>query len=270
MATRTLPTFYLSHGAGPWPWMEGRLRSAHDGLAEALKKIPSRLALTPQFVLVISAHWEEQDFSIMAHAKPPMLYDYQGFPEHTYHIQYAAPGAPALAEQVHRLLSDSGIPVRLDAARGFDHGTYVPMSLLYPQANVPVIQLSLKYGLDPQAHLAVGRALTPLRDNGVLIIGSGSSSHNLRLQGTPEGVRAANSFDDWLQRTLVNSSPEKRTQALESWQTAPAARDAHPREEHLLPLMVAAGAAESEKGTCIYHEDMFLGTGALSSFMFGE
>jgi aromatic ring-opening dioxygenase catalytic subunit (LigB family) len=209
--------------------MEGRLRRGHDGLAGALVQIPRRLVATPHSVLVISAHWEEKDFSVTANPRPPMIYDYQGFPQNTYQIRYAAPGAPALAEQVGRLLSDAGIPVRLDTDRGFDHGTYVPMSLMYPEANVPVIQLSLKQGLDARVHLAVGRALTPLRDEGVLIIGRGSRSHNLGLVGTPEGVRSANSFDDWLQRTLVDASPTERTEALESWQTAPAAREAHPR-----------------------------------------
>jgi aromatic ring-opening dioxygenase catalytic subunit (LigB family) len=188
--------------------------------------MPRRLAATPKAVLMISAHWEEQDYSVMAHPNPPMLYDYQGFPEHTYHVQYAAPGAPRLAEQVSGLISASGISVRLDFARGFDHGTYVPMSLMYPEADVPILQLSLKHGLDPKSHLAVGRALSPLRDDGVLIVGSGSSSHNLRLFGTSEGARAANSFDDWLQRTLVDACSEKRTAALESWDTAPAAREA--------------------------------------------
>jgi aromatic ring-opening dioxygenase catalytic subunit (LigB family) len=270
MTTRTLPTFYVSHGAGPWPWMEGQMRDAHDQLAVALRQIPQLVAATPKAVLMISAHWEEPDFSVMAHPCPPMLYDYQGFPEHTYHVQYAAPGAPQLADQVRGLLEDSRISVRLDLTRGFDHGTYVPMTLMYPEADVPTLQLSLKEGLDPKSHLAVGRALSTLRDDGVLIVGSGSSAHNVRLLGKPEGARAANSFDDWLQRTLVDAWSEKRSIALESWETAPAARLAHPREEHLLPLMVAVGAAEGDKGTCIYHEDMFFGTGALSNFMFGE
>jgi aromatic ring-opening dioxygenase catalytic subunit (LigB family) len=219
---------------------------------------------------MISAHWEEPDFRVMAHPNPPMIYDYTGFPEHTYHIEYAAPGSPELAERVHGLLEDADIAVHLDAARGFDHGAYVPMAVAYPMADVPLVQLSLKFGLDPHEHLAVGRALSPLRDEGVLIVGSGSSCHNVRLLGRPEARESTVVFDDWLQRTLVGATSEDRTTGLTSWETAPQARLAHPREEHLLPLMVAVGAAERNKGTCVYHEDLFFGTGKLSNFMFGE
>ena len=268
MTTRTLPTFFVSHGGGPWPWMKDQMNGRYARLAAALQQMPRQVGATPKVVLMVSAHWEERDFTVMAHPNPPMIYDYSGFPDHTYHIQYAAPGAPQLAQQVHRLLEGAGIAVRLDPARGFDHGMYAPMAVIYPDADVPTLQLSLKRGLDPREHLAVGRALAPLRDEGVLIVGSGLSYHNLRVFG-PAAKDTSAAFDAWLQRTLAATGPARRATALTAWETAPAARDAHPREEHLLPLMVAVGAAESDVATRVYHEDDFFGGISVSSFMFG-
>ncbi len=246
------------------------MRDAHERLAVALQEVPNLVGTTPKAILMISAHWEEPEFTVMAHPNPPMIYDYSGFPEHTYRIQYRAPGAPDLAEDVRRLLEGAGFATRADSSRGFDHGVYVPLSVSYPLASLPVIQLSLKTGLDAGEHLAAGRALTALRKRGVLIIGSGSSSHNLRLMGRPEGRQPLAEFDAWLQRALVGATPEDREAALSLWEAAPGARQAHPREEHLLPLMVAAGAARHEKGACVFHEDLFFNTGDLSNFMFGE
>jgi aromatic ring-opening dioxygenase catalytic subunit (LigB family) len=142
------------------------------------------------------------------------------------------------------------------------------MALIYPKADMPTVQLSLKLGLDPAAHFAAGRALAPLRDAGVLIIGSGLSYHNLRAFG-PAGHDASVAFDAWLQRVLADSNPARRVAALNDWESAPAARAAHPREEHLLPLMVALGAAENDAATCVYHEADFAGGITVSSFMFG-
>ena len=179
-----------------------------------------------------------------------------------------APGAPQLAQQVHDMLEKAGIAASLDPDRGFDHGMYAPMAVIYPQADVPTLQLSLKRGLDPREHLAVGRTLSALREEGVLIVGSGLSYHNLRAFG-PVAKRPSAAFDDWLQGALTEANPTQRTNALIAWETAPAARQAHPREEHLLPLMVALGAAESEAATRVYHEDNFFGGISVSSFMFG-
>ena len=270
MTTRALPTLFISHGGGPWPWMSGPMRDAHNQLAAALQEIPQLVGTSPKAILVISAHWEEPEFTVMAHPNPPMIYDYSGFPEHTYRVEYAAPGAPDLAEHIRRLLEDAGITTVMDSTRGFDHGVYAPMSVIYPLANLPVLQLSLKAGLDAVEHLAAGRALTTLRESGVLIIGSGSSSHNLGLMGRPEARQPLAAFDAWLQRTLVGANSEDRDAALSLWEAAPGARQAHPREEHLLPLMVAAGAARHEPGVRVYHEDLFFNTGDLSSYMFGE
>jgi aromatic ring-opening dioxygenase catalytic subunit (LigB family) len=269
MTSLTLPAFYISHGGGPWPWMEGQMKDAHEQLAFSLRQIPQLVGATPKAVLMISAHWEEPDFALMTHAHPPMLYDYHGFPEHTYRVEYPAPGAPLLAEEVRGLLQGAGFKVRLDSARGFDHGAFVPMAVAYPEANVPVLQLSLKQGLDPKEHIAAGRALTPLRDEGVLILGSGFSYHNLRAMG-PEAKGPSAAFDAWLNRTLLSDDHDQRTAALAAWDAAPAARQAHPQEEHLLPLMVVVGAAENDRATRIYHQDDFYGSTCVSSFMLGN
>jgi aromatic ring-opening dioxygenase catalytic subunit (LigB family) len=184
-----------------------------------------------------------------------MEYDYHGFPEHTYRIRYPAPGAPLLAQRVAALLQAAGLPAALDPARGFDHGTFAPLAVMYPQADVPVLQLSLKHGHDPAEHLAAGRALAPLRDEGVLIVGSGLSFHNLRLRG-PGATAPSALFDAWLRETLEEHTATERSARLLQWAQAPAARVAHPQEDHLLPLMVAVGAAEADAAATVYHETM--------------
>jgi aromatic ring-opening dioxygenase catalytic subunit (LigB family) len=238
-------------------------------LAAALRRIPTEVGDTPEAILMISAHWEEPAFTAMTHPQPPMLYDYYGFPEDTYRVRYPARGAPGLAARACALLEAAGIATGQDAERGFDHGVFSPMQVMYPGAHVPVAQLSLRQGLDPREHLAAGRALAPLRDAGVLIVGSGLSYHNLRAFGPAAKVPSA-LFDDWLQRTLAIEDPGERDAALAAWEAAPAARSAHPREEHLLPLMVAVGAAGSDRAERVYHEDDFLDGVSVSNFMFGD
>ncbi len=268
MVAPTLPTYFISHGGGPWPYMLEQMNGAYDHLAAALREVPRQIGATPKAVLVISGHWEELEFTVMASAHPPMIYDYSGFPAHTYRIEYAAPGSPQIASAVRDLLEASGLAVRLDAERGFDHGTFSPLAVIYPHADVPVLQLSLKSGYDPRDHLAAGQALAPLRDQGVLILASGLSYHNLREFG-PGAKGASQAFDRWLEQTLVESDPAERAARLIEWEAAPAARKAHPREDHLLPLMVAVGAAGKDRATRVYHEDDFFGGIAVSSFMFG-
>jgi len=267
--TRTLPTYFISHGGGPWPWMKDQTNGAYDALEASLNAMPSQIGTTPKAVLVISGHWEERNFSIMSSANPPMIYDYSGFPAHTYRVKYAAPGSPQTAERVRELIEAAGFPVQLDSKRGFDHGTFAPLSVIYPAADVPILQLSLKQGYDPEDHLALGRALAPLRDEGVLIVGSGLSYHNLRAFGAIARAPSA-AFDHWLQETLVSASPAERVSRLLKWETAPSARVAHPQEDHLLPLMVVVGAAGDDKATLVYHEDSFFGGITVSSFMFGN
>jgi aromatic ring-opening dioxygenase catalytic subunit (LigB family) len=261
------PTYYLSHGGGPWPYMHGPMR-AHFALMErALQDIPRQLPQAPRAVLVISGHWEEAAFTVSSAPHPGMVYDYYGFPPETYRIRYPAPGSPPVAARVQQLLSQAGWPVHEDAERGFDHGTFSMLQPIYPQADVPVVQLSLKTNLDPQEHLAAGAALAPLRDEGVLIIGSGQSYHNLRLWN-PAGAAPAAAFDAWLRKTLLQDDPEAVREGLVHWQQAPAARLAHPREDHLIPLMVAAGAAGDDPATAVFGE-RFMGSLAVSSFRFG-
>lgn len=262
------PTFFISHGGGPWPWMMDAWQGAYDPLAAALRRMPQDTGARPQAVLMVSAHWEEPEFTVQAHPAPGMIYDYGGFPEHTYRIRYPASGSPALAQRVQQLLGAAGIAARQDAERGFDHGMFAPMAVIYPQADMPTLQLSLKRGLDPRAHLALGRALAPLRDEGVLIVGSGLSYHNLRAFG-PAAKQPSAAFDAWLSESLANPGAA-RSAALERWQQAPSARQAHPREEHLLPLMVAVGAAEGEAALRVYHQDDFFGGISVSNWRFGS
>lgn len=263
-----LPTYFVSHGGGPWPWMREQTGNAYDKLADSLAAMRAEVGDGVRAVLVVTGHWEAPQFMVSSGAAPGMIYDYGGFPPHTYQISYPAPGEPALAQCVADLLTAAGHPTGLDAERGFDHGTYSMLYPVYPEAHIPVVQLSLRRDLDPAAHIAAGRALAPLRDEGILIIGSGLSYHNLRQFG-PGGREASAAFDGWMQRTLLTLDPAQREAELLRWDTAPQARAAHPREEHLIPLMVALGAAEQEPAACVYHEDDFFGNLTVSSFRFG-
>ena len=266
--TSRLPTYFISHGGGPWPWMKEQMGGVYDRLEASLARMPAEIGVTPRAVLMVSAHWEAPRFTVQTHPNPPMLYDYGGFPEFTYHVQYAAPGAPAVAARVRALLAGAGIDSAEDPVRGFDHGMFAPMAVIWPQADVPVVQLSLRQGLDPAEHLALGRALAPLRDEGILVVGSGLSYHNLRAFG-PAARAPSAAFDGWLGDTLAIADASARSAALAAWERAPAARLAHPREEHLLPLMVALGAAEGEAATRVYHERDFFGGITVSSWRLG-
>lgn len=269
MPMTRLPTYFISHGGGPWPYMKEQSGTMYDRLEASLQDIPRQIETTPTAVLIISGHWEESDFTVSASPNPPMIYDYSGFPAHTYQVKYSAPGSPELAQRVQSILQNAGHTVRLDPSRGFDHGTFTVMYPMYPAAQIPVVQLSLKHGYDPKLHLEIGQALAPLRQEGILMIGSGLSYHNLRNFGA-RGAVASQQFDHWLQQTLVESNPNQRIERLIHWEEAPAARLAHPQEDHLLPLMVAVGAAQGDAATCIYHEDNFMGGIVASSFQFGN
>lgn len=263
-----MPTYFISHGGGPWYWMNEQ-KPLYEKLEKSLRAMPGEIGTTPKAILVVSGHWEEDDFAVMTDPAPPMVYDYSGFPEHTYRVKYAAPGSPEVAARVLELLSKAGFEAHADASRGFDHGTFVPLAAAYPKANVPVLQLSIRKDYDPGLHLAVGRAIAPLRREGVLIVGSGLSYHNLRQFG-PQAQVPSREFDDWLTQTLCESDFQARREKLKNWSKAPSARLAHPREDHLIPLMVAVGAAEAETGARVYHEDSFFGGIAVSSYRFGD
>jgi aromatic ring-opening dioxygenase catalytic subunit (LigB family) len=248
-----LPVVFLPHGGGPWPFVDIGIGSKAEQaeLAQYLRSIAALPKTPPKAVLVISAHWEEAVPTVMSAPNPPLLYDYYGFPPESYEITWPAPGEPALAARVRELLAGAGIASAENTQRGFDHGTFVPLKLAYPKADVPTVQLSLKRGLDPAEHLALGRALAPLRDEGVFIVGSGMTFHNLRAFG-PQSRVAAEQFDGWLRETAVLEEPA-RDRLLTDWAQAPSARQAHPREEHLIPLMVIAGAAGTDRGQLAYN-----------------
>lgn len=235
---------YLSHGGGPLPLLHD---PAHAEMVELLQGLAEDL-ITPQAIVVFSAHWEEEQPTITAHANPDLLYDYYGFPEESYAIQYPAPGNPALAREVLGLLQNHGFSPRLEDNRGFDHGLFIPLKLLYPLANIPCIQISLKTGLAAADHIEIGRALQGLATKDILFVGSGFSFHNMReffRPPTRESIAANQAFDVWLQETCMTKSltEEEREQRLRQWSQAPSARFCHPREEHLLPLHICYGLA---------------------------
>lgn len=240
------PVLYLPHGGGPLPLLGD---PAHAALTAFLEEIPGNLG-EPSAILVISAHWEEDRPSVTGGAQPELIYDYYGFPQESYSIRYPAPGEPGLARRICELLDAAGMAARSDERRGFDHGLFVPLKLMYPAAGIPCVQLSLLANLDPAAHIALGKALAPLRDGNLLIVGSGMSFHNMRALSSPGSVGDGRdeAFDAWLTETctLPSLPVEERERRLIEWENAPDARYCHPREEHLLPLHVCYGAACAE------------------------
>lgn len=263
-----LPTVFVPHGGGPWPFVEVGLgtKTELDALASYLRSLRGLTATPPKALLVVSAHWEEPVPTLLTAERPPLLYDYYGFPPASYAITWPAPGHPGVAARARELLGAAGFATAENDQRGFDHGTFVPLKLTYPEADVPTVQLSLKAGLDPLEHIAMGRALAPLRDEGVLIVGSGMTFHNLRAFGDPNSKPVSEAFDAWL-REAATSAPAERDRHLADWSRAPAARLAHPREEHLLPLMVIAGAAGDDRGTLAY-DNTYAGL-RLSAYHYG-
>ncbi|MEZ4405832.1 MAG: class III extradiol ring-cleavage dioxygenase [Polyangiales bacterium] len=268
-ANARMPVVYLPHGGGPWPFVDlplgdpAQLRS----LADYLRSLRALPPTAPRAVLMVSAHWEEPSPTVMTAARPPMLFDYYGFPPEAYTLTWPAPGDPALAARVRALLQGAGIATAESSERGYDHGAFVPLKLTWPEADVPTIQLSLQEGLDPARHLAIGRALAPLRDEGVFILGSGMSFHNMRaFRGGGSVNEPSRNFDRWLAETVAMPS-EERDARLTAWSGAPSARYAHPREEHLLPLMVVAGAAGADRGRTGWSGDVL--SARVSGFHFG-
>lgn len=264
----TMPTFFVPHGAGPCFFMDWNPADTWDRMAAFLKGIEATLPARPSAIVLVSGHWLEPQFSVTGGAQPGLIYDYRGFPAHTYELRYPAPGSPELASRITRLLGQAGIGHAQDAQRGFDHGMFIPLKVMFPKADIPVVQLSLRHDLDPLAHLEAGRALAPLRDEGVLIIGSGMSFHNMRGYGDARFSPISDEFDAWL-TDAVESEPTQRDALLEQWEQAPQARLCHPPggEEHLIPLMVAAGAAADSRGLKVYSERVMQTT--LSAFRFG-
>jgi aromatic ring-opening dioxygenase catalytic subunit (LigB family) len=244
---KRMPVAFVPHAGGPVGHVEmGLPRSEVEPWVAYWRSLAELPATKPKAVLAVSAHWEASLPTVMTSASPPMLYDYYGFPADAYKITWPAPGHPALAARVRELLGKAGFQSAEDAQRGFDHGTFTPLKVTYPNADVPVVQLSLKATLDAAEHLAIGRALAPLRDEGVFIVGSGDSYHNMRGFGAAAHEPSLR-FNAWLGEVVTGSVAEREAK-LVRWAEAPLARQCHPREEHLLPLMVVAGAAGDDRG----------------------
>ena len=251
MPDRRQPALFIPHGGGPCFFMDDP-RGIWTSMADLLRSLPSILPEAPRAILLITAHWETQGFVLTGGTAPSLIYDYYNFPPHTYQIAYPAPGAPYIAARAAVLLRAADLQAAVDQEHGFDHGVFIPMKVAFPDAEVPIVAMSVDASLDPALHVAAGRALAPLRDEGVVIIGSGLSTHNLRALGDPRFVEPTGAFDAWLSDSIALDA-DARGERLAHWADAPGAKLSHPREEHLIPLMVAAGAGAG-RGERIYND----------------
>jgi 4,5-DOPA dioxygenase extradiol len=240
--TRERTAIFISHGGGPLPLMGDK---AHDQLIRNLEEIADILP-RPEVIVVVSAHWEASIVTVTGASNPELFYDYYGFPEESYHISYPAPGNPALSESIINVLKTSEIECSTDYRRGFDHGLFVPLKIMYPDGDIPCVQVSLVRGLHPLQHVQIGQSLAGLKEKNILLIGSGFSFHNLsaflgKLSAPEQQLNLQ--FEQWLRETCCNSTmgEVEREGRLVSWESAPGARFCHPREEHLLPLHVCYG-----------------------------
>jgi len=271
-----LPVFFIPHGGGPWPYIHGTDGILPDEdpwkeLQDFLRGFDTALGRRPRAVLVISAHWEKVDrLTISTAKKPGMLFDYYGFPEHTYALSYPAPGAPEIADHVQNVLKAADIETGADAERGYDHGVFIPFMQIYPDADVPLVMMSLDPDLTAETHFRIGQALEQLRDEDILIVASGLSYHNMRMfyRQDDQHAEQARRFDTWLQNAVALPSPEQRAAALSKWADNPDALAVHqPDHDHLVPVFVAAGAAGRDMGKVIFNGN-FLGK-PYSAFRFG-
>ncbi len=255
--TKKAQIVYLSHGGGPLPILGD---PSHKAMVDFMLQLPSQLRY-PDAILVISAHWEENVATLLGAHNPPMLYDYYGFPDQAYEINYPAPGSPDFANKIAASLQKNNMPVHIDHQRGFDHGLFIPLKLMYPQADIPALQLSLLSGLNPATHIALGKALHELNQENILVVGSGFSFHNMGAfswQGINAPDPANDLFQNWLIGVCAGQIPQsEREQRLIDWDKAPSARYCHPREEHLLPLHVCIGMAN--KPAKLVFDDHILG-----------
>lgn len=264
----TLPSLFVPHGGGPCFFMnpgaapDPMWRPMQTYLAGLIASLPER----PRAILMISGHWEADRPTVHVGERPELLFDYSGFPEHTYHLRWDTAGSPAVARRAAALLQAAGFATGEESRRGWDHGVFIPMMVAVPSADIPLVQLSLDRSLDPAAHIAMGQALQPLRDEGVLIVGSGMSFHNLRARG-PSVTPVAEQWDTALTAAATDADPARRAARLADWEALPHARFAHPEAEHLLPLMVAVGAGGEDAAVCDYR-DTVMGW-VVSGYRFG-
>jgi aromatic ring-opening dioxygenase catalytic subunit (LigB family) len=268
MSERELPALFIPHGAGPCFFMAWDPPEAWDRMGAWLRRLVDRVGGKPEALLVVSAHWQADVFTVNTRTAHELLFDYHGFPEHTYRITWPARGDAGLAADVVRGLEAAGLDTAEDPHRGLDHGVFIPMKLAFPEADVPVVQLSLKSGLEPGEHVAAGRALQALRRQGVLIVGSGMSYHNMAhfRHGGGETDPDSERFDRWLAETVALERTQRERRLLD-WASAPGGRASHPAEEHLIPLHVVAGAAGADAGRRVF-QDTVIGS-VQSAFMFG-
>ncbi|RHY30842.1 hypothetical protein DYB32_003984 [Aphanomyces invadans] len=243
---RRAPAIFVNHGAGPLPILRPVTDPDHGTARTFLEQTaPQWLGLhghdtKPSAIVLVTAHWESSTVAISSGASHKLLFDYSGFPAEAYALTYNAPGSPAIARQIHDLLNAQNIPSKLDAAREWDHGVFVPMKLIHPAADIPIVQVSVVRGSDPDLHFRIGEALAPLRDQNIAIVGSGMSYHSFHGQGNI--FQKSKVFSDALVEACGIPDVAGRGAALKAWESMPNARDCHPREEHLMPLHVVAGA----------------------------
>ena len=249
---------FIPHGGGPLPIL-GDAR--HKEIIKFLKNIKFRIN-KPSSIIVISAHWEEDEVNITSGEKPSLIYDYYGFPEKSYKITYPAPGNSKLANKIKNLLKAKDINSKLNPERGFDHGVFIPLKIMYPEASITCVQISLLKNLDPKKHIEIGKALASLMDENILILGSGMSFHNLNIllsgsESTDSDNAKNKEFDDWLVNVCAGDKLNnvEKEKALIDWIKAPSARFCHPREEHLIPLHVCYGI-KNKKADLVFNDNV--------------
>ncbi|KAF0691135.1 hypothetical protein As57867_017519, partial [Aphanomyces stellatus] len=243
---RKAPAVFVNHGAGPFPILKPITDPRHGSTRAFLENVaPQWLGLKdpatkPAAIVLVSAHFEEAVVTISSGEAHDLYYDYYGFPDEAYSLTYKAKGSPVIAQNIQTLLAAANIPSQLDPSRGWDHGVFVPMKLIHPDEDIPIIQMSVVAGLDPALHYRIGQALASLREENIAIVGSGATFHPSR--GTDDIEKKAKLFNDALVDACSKSDAVERYEALKSWASLPHARDCHQREEHLIPLHVIAGA----------------------------
>ncbi|PCH83670.1 MAG: dioxygenase [Piscirickettsiaceae bacterium] len=269
MNKRRFPSLYIPHGAGPCFFMDWTKGPADtwNNTAHWLENVHTSLPQKPSAIVIFSAHWEADTIQINSHPQPELIFDYYGFPENTYKLTYPAPGSPILAKRIQALFKTADIASELNPEHGFDHGTFIPLKVMFPDADIPVVQVSLHTSLDPTLHQQMGAALQSLRDDNILILGSGISFHNMQiLMRGSDPEQHSIRFDQWL-TSACTVDPSSRRKQLSLWSQAPSARICHPREEHLIPLMVAEGAAGNDTGINIFTDNV-MGVN-VSAYQFG-
>jgi len=253
----SISALFLPHGGGPLPLLND---PRHHTLINHLREITKTFS-KPKKILIISAHWEESKPTLLKNPQPSLYFDYYGFPKESYKFKYPAPLDVQLTEKIEQRFKEDGIDYQIDQKRNYDHGVFVPLMLMYPEADIPLTQLSLLSSLEPQSHIKIGQSLAPLleEEKDLLIVGSGMSYHNLSSFSSAFSTQDSEKFHEYLKDACCNESysQEERLELLKNWATAPRARQCHPREEHLLPLLVVAGITQGRPGSIAFEDQLF-------------